>query len=554
MKVKILIALNILIILTFNTIAQTEYVLSDNKVYDFLERMESLQIIQRYNSLEIPKSRNEIAGFLKEVITNKDKLDESDNYLLTDLEAEFELELYGTLTKSQKLIGEGYFNLYSQGEKYLYFVNDTSANVNLFFNSAGKAQAIYANYSSPNHISTATIWQEELQIRGSFFNKIGFFYRGGNGYIFGQREAALLRKELNYNYKYELFGSYDKTTAGYITADLGLVKAKFGRDRMNIGYGPVKAVLGNNAPIFDNLSLKFHYKSVEVTYFHGKLIGDSGFATDSITAGVNTIKEKYIGYHRIGFNISDDFNIGAGEMIIYGDRPIDLNYLNPFILYKTAQNNNKDRDNSVVILDFNNKSIKGLKIYGLLFMDDIEVSKFGSPYWGNQFIYNLGFVSNNFYKLLPLELQFEYMRIDPYVYTNRLPKNTFTNDGYGLASYLQPNSELFLTQINYRFNNRLCVTATLSYYVHGANPLNPDGSIKRNVGGDILVGHRTFDDFDAPFLDGDKEITRAISGKIVYEPIKDYFFTGLVQYKNVSLQNSVNNKMIEAYLTFNYIL
>ncbi len=544
----------LLIIFSGSLFAQAEYVLSSNKIYDFLERMESLQIIQKYNSLEIPKSRSEIAGYLKEVIANKEKLDEADKNLLTDLEAEFELDIYGTLKHSQRLIGKGYFNFLSQDEKYLYFINDTSSNVSMFFNSAGASQAIYANYRNPNHSTSATIWQMQLQIRGTFFKKIGFFYRGGNGYIFGQREAALLKPELQYNYKYKNFGSYDMTTAGYITADFGLVKAKFGRDRINIGYGPVKSVIGNNAPQFDYLFLKMHYKSVDVTYFHGKLLGNTSFAYDSTMGEIHNVQQKYIGYHRIAFNLSDDFNIGAAEMIIYGDRPLDFEYVNPFILYKTAQNNNKDRDNSVVILDFNNKSIKGLKLYGLLYIDDIQVTKFGSPYWGNQFIYNVGFLSNNLYKTIPLDIQFEYTRIDPYVYTNRLPWNTYDNDGYGLGSFMQPNSELFLTQFNYRFTNRLKVTAGMRYYVHGANPLNPDGSVKRNVGGELKFGHRNSDATDAPFLDGDKEYTRILSAKFVYEPLKDFYFTGLLQYRNESLQNSIHNKRLEAYLMFNYQL
>ncbi|HED06851.1 MAG TPA: hypothetical protein ENI57_01900 [Ignavibacteria bacterium] len=537
-----------------NLFGQAEYVLANNPVYDFLERMETLHNIQRYNSLEIPKSRNEITVYLREIINNRKKLDNADKKLLIDFEAEFELELYGTLKKSEKLIGGDHYNFLSQGEKYLYFVNDTSKKVNLFFNSVGASQAIYANYNEQGREISATIWQMQLQIRGSFFNKIGFFYRGGNGYIFGQREAALLKQELKYNYKYRNFGSFDMTTAGYLTADLGLVKVKFGRDRMNIGYGPVKAVLGNNAPIFDNLYLKMHYKSVEVSYFHGKLIGNTSYLNNTITGGSNVVQEKYIGYHRIGLNISDDFNIGAAEMIIYGGRSLDINYINPFILYKTAQNNNKDRDNSIVILDFNNKSIKGLKIYGLLFMDDIQVTKFGSPYWGNQFIYNVGFLSNNLYKIVPLDFQFEYIRIDPYVYTNRLPRNTFDNDGFGLASFMQPNSELFFAQLNYRFTNRLNLAASFSYYVHGANPLNPDGTIKKNVGGDLLSGHRSSDSRDAPFLDGDKEVTRMFSTKMVYQPFKDFFFEGRLQYKVQSLQKSINNKNLEIFLTMNFKL
>ena len=109
---------------TINLFAQTEYVLASNPVYNFLERMETLHIIQRYNSLEIPKPRNEISAYLKEIITNREKLDNADKRLLIDFEAEFELELYGTLKRSEKLIGGDHLNLLSQGEKYLYFVQD----------------------------------------------------------------------------------------------------------------------------------------------------------------------------------------------------------------------------------------------------------------------------------------------------------------------------------------------------------------------------------------------------------------------------------------------
>ena len=76
-------------------------------------------------------------------------------------------------------------------------------------------------------------------------------------------------------------------------------------------------------------------------------------------------------------------------------------------------------------------------------------------YWGNQFIYNVGFVSNNLYKTIPLEFQFEYIRIDPFVYTHRLPWNSYTNNERSIASFMQPNSELFLTQFNYRFTSRV---------------------------------------------------------------------------------------------------
>ncbi len=537
--------------------AQTEYVLSDNRVYDFLERMETLHLVKKYNSYEIPKTRNEIAKYLKEVIAKEDKLDNIDKNILTDLKKEFELELYGTLNNSEKLITGDHFDFLSQKEKYLYFVRDSSKNINLFFNSAGLAEGIIGNYLDPSRSIGASVMSYELQVRGTFYDKFGFFWRGGDGVVLGQRDAALFRKDLQYNYKYNTFdkpNSFDITTAGYLTADFGFIKVKFGRDRMNIGYGAVPVIIGSNSNIFDYLYLSVKYKSVNFSYFHGKILGNTTTIYDSTFGTKNIITEKYIGYHRISFNLSNDFNIGVGEIIIYNDRPIDFAYLNPFNIYKTAQNSGKDRDNSMVIFDFNNKTIKGLKIYGVLLIDDVELSKLGSNYWGNQFIYNFGLISDNLYKNLPLTFQFEYVRQDPYVFTNRLPNNNYTNNGYSIGSFMQPNSELFLIQLNYRFTNRLTLSGNFSYYLHGANPLNGDGTVKKNVGGDINLGHREYDSMDAPFLDGDRETTRRFRAKLKYEPIKDVYISGTFTYLSESLQNSVTNKRFETFISFGFVL
>ena len=119
---------------------------------------------------------------------------------------------------------------------------------------------------------------------------------------------------------------------------------------------------------------------------------------------------------------------------------------------------------------------------------------------------------------------------------------------------MQPNSELFLTQLNYRFTSRLTLSANFGYYLHGANPLKPDGSVSKNVGGDINLGHREFDANDAPFLDGDRETTRRFSAKLNYEPIKDVYFSGTLTYLNQSLQNSISNKRFETFISFGFVL
>jgi|SRR5690554_478553 len=526
---------------------QAEYVTAGNPVYEFLERMDALQVISNYNSFEVPKSRGEIGKYLKEIISKENKLDDVDKKILNDFKTEFEYEIYGTLNSSQKLIGEGSYNLFSQNERYLFFHNDEKAN--LFINLLADGELIYRDNPDLNINSGTSLGAYGGEIRGTLLNKFGFFIRGYQGQVFGNRQTARLKKEVEYNFKYNLEpdeGYFDETS-GYLSADFDLLKMKFGRDRLLIGYGNIKPFVADNSPMFDYLSFNINYEFLNFSYFHGKLLGNSVFAGDSITGGTQVIDEKYIGYHRLSFNLSP-FTFSAGELIIYSNRGIDLSYLNPFTFYKSVEHSNQDRDNSMLFFDFNVKPIKGFKIFSSILIDDISFGKIGSGWYGNQTLLHAGVQSFNLYKIIPLDLGFEYIRVEPYTLTHRLPGNNFTHNGYNLSADLHPNSELFFSQINYRFNSRLRCSASFLFAVHGANPVNDDGSIK-NVGGDLNLGHRVNDSETVEFLDGDKEYFRKFSFIILYEPFNRIDFSLYVNYLNNSLQNSIRYKETQVFFS-----
>ncbi|MGE5804458.1 MAG: capsule assembly Wzi family protein [Ignavibacteria bacterium] len=539
----------LLIILLFNAsdYAQTEYIPSDNPVYNFLERMESRQIINDYNSFEIPKTRNNVAGYLKEVILNENKLDEVDKKILGDLKIEFEFEIFNTLNNSESLIGSGPYDFFSQNEKYLFYLYDSSR-ANFFINILGEGEGIFLNSSSAK--TSAVLSSIGGEIRGTFLNHFGFLLKGTNGFVSGSKQAATARKDLSYNYK--LNETPDETffdeTEGYLTVDFDLLRFKFGRDRMKIGYGYIKSFLDDNSPLFDYLSFNLKYEFFSFSYFHGKLQGNPSVEFDSVSGPSNIVEEKYFGYHRLGFNISEDFDFGLGEMIIYGGRPLDFAYLNPFSFYKSIEHSNRDRDNAMLFFDFNNNSFEGLKLFFTFLIDDIKFGKIGTGWYGNQTAINAGLKCYSLYGLLPVDIQFEYLRLEPYTFTHRLSRNSFTNFGYNLGSFLQPNSELYFLQINYRFNHRLDFSVNWSYTLHGANPKNPDGSVKENVGGDILLGHRIFDSDEINFLDGDMEYYRRFSISLNFEPVNRYIITLRVINFNDSLQLKKSVKETQAFL------
>ncbi|MHB8580280.1 MAG: capsule assembly Wzi family protein [Ignavibacteriaceae bacterium] len=537
-------------IVLYNVIvfSQNDYVKIDNNVYQFLERMEALHIINDYNSFEVPKPRKEIAHYIKEVIQNESSLDKIDQQILSDLKTEFEFDIFGTLKNSKSYIDSSY-NIFSQKAKYFYsYVKPEK--FNLFVNLLGEGEFIAKNNFDNNDNLSTVLGVIGGEIRGSFFNTFGFYIRGTNGDGFGNKQVATLVPEIQYNFKFneKQSQSFFDQTEGYMTADFNYIKLKLGRDRIQIGYGPIKSIIDDNSPEFDYIGMNIDYHFFHFSYFHGQLLGDSYFQPDSINGGINIVGEKYIGYHRLSIDFSKYFTFGAGEMIIYGDRPIDLSYFNPFTFYKSIEHSNQDRDNSFLFFDAVDGSIQGLKIYSTLLIDDLDFGKLGTGWYGNQTLFDIGIFSSNLYEVIPMDFGVEFTKIDPYVHTHRTGNSNFTIYGYNLGSIIKPNSEMLNLSINYRFTYRLTLSGDYSYILHGANPVRPDGTII-NVGGDEALGHRTFDALGARILNGDLEYSRIYTGSLSFEPYMQYIVTLKLVYYNESLQNSVINNQLQTYFT-----
>ncbi|MDP4114973.1 MAG: hypothetical protein Q8903_02495, partial [Bacteroidota bacterium] len=324
--------------------------------------------------------------------------------------------------------------------------------------------------------------------------------------------------------------------------------------RMKIGNGIMGTIIDASAPPFDYLFLNFKYSFFQFDYFHGKLLAQGTFPQDSITGLNTTIPDKYIGYHRLGFNISKHFSFGVGEMIIYKDRSIDLSYLNPLNFYKSTEHFNRDRDNSMLFVDFANNSFKGLKLFSTVLIDDIDFGKIGKKWYGNQTLYNIGFSSDNLYAIIPLSVSFQFIHVENYVFTNRLPNNNYTTFGLNLAGDLEPNSNTFCFQFDYRITNRLAAAINYSYTKHGMNVKDSLGNVINNVGGDINFGHRVMDNTSVGFLDGDLEIKHNLGLSLSYEPINQIICSLKALYLNNEIKKKLVLEDIRTFFTLSIVI
>lgn len=540
-----------LVIFSLQVFAQLDYVPIEHRVYDYLERMEYKGLIENYNSFEKPKTRKEVAGFLADLSKKEIQLSHIDKEILNRFCVEFEFDINGSLAHSASMFGkEGGYSLFSNLNKYLYYISDSSK-INLFLNFVENGEFIYNNDRINNTNANAILVQYGGLLRGTILNRIGFMLQATNGFTSGDRATAMLNRDVKQNFKFNEAGkgSFFDETLGYVTADFDMAKIKFGRDRVQIGYGTLKPILDDNSAPYNFLSFDFKYKALSFSYLHGKILGSESFIPDTLFGDTRVISDKYIGYHRFGINFSKDFSLGLGEIVIYANRSLDFSYMNPFTFYKSIEHSNQDRDNSMMFFDFANNSINGLKFFSTLLLDDLSFDKIGNGWYGNLTMWHLGVQTSLVEKYLPLDFQLEYLRIEPYVFTHRIQDNNFTNYGVPLNTNAQPNSELIFSQFNYRLSCKLSFSLRMSYGLHGANILNNDGSVKVNVGGDINLAHRAGDSETVKFLDGEREYKRFLGLAVIYEPYYDISLKLNLHYFNNSLARNVSEKSFQSFFT-----
>lgn len=541
----------LLFLITSVLTAQIGYVEINNPIYNYLNRMQSLHVIENYNSFEIPKTRKEITNHLKEIILKKDILNSIDVKTLSDFLVEFEFDLSYTTKNYSSLFGDtsdSYF--LNQNEKFIYVYTD-STKFNSFINFVGSTEGLYSNDKNNSETSSASLVTFGAEFRGTIFDNFGYYARATNGLQYGNTELASFKSNLRYNYKYNSDHDSSKffdETIGYLSAEFDYIKFKIGRDRVNIGYGISKSIMDSYSPQMDYLSLQLNYSIFNFSFLHGKLFGKTSYKSNKVSGTQKIINDKYIAYHRLGINFSKHLHIGFGETIIYANRNIDISYLNPFNFYKSVEHANQDRDNAMLFVDFRNNSFKGLTVFGTILIDDVDFSKFGTDWYGNKFVYDFGFTYEPFPESFPLTIGMQYLRIDPYVYAHRFDDNNYTSMDIGVGPNIQPNSGSCFFNIKYKPHYRIELEMSYQFINHGANEVDSNGNVIVNYGGDILVGHRMSDSDDVVFLDGIEEKTDHFIFTAKYEPIKNYLFTFKTDIIKIDKKNITEVNQIIANL------
>lgn len=497
-----------------------------------------MKIIPEYNSSGIPLSRNEIANNLRTIYEKLNQLNSIENKILNDFEIEFEYDIYGTTKKQYSAISrERFGNIFNdKKQKHLYFCNDS--NVTLFTDLNGSLSRRGSDGDSLK-TNSLLLGQYGFEARGTFFRSTGYFLKLFNGRIlqgddsdivFANETDVILRSNKDFLQK-KNFNSIEAYLR-YQTKSNWL-SLTFGRTPLNMGFGYIdKMYLSNNTAPIDFAKIDLNYKAVSYSFLYGNINGDS--------AGIHprTLSSKNIATHRMNINFSNAFKLGLWEAVIISEQAFSFTYLNPVSFLTSADlsigKEQTTENNTLLGIDFEVVPLKNFSVQSTLLIDDLTfgtLSKDDSLN-ENKFGWQIG---TYYVSPVNFNLSVEFTHLDPFVYSHRSNKSTYTNNALSLGHALPPNSDEIASKITYDITSRLRATLLYQHQRSGEGiEFDSSGNIIANYGGNINFGLGDAYLRTNSFLDGNRINRDVFTAEIFWEPVKQFFLEGKFQYRIIN--------------------
>lgn len=381
------------------------------------------------------------------------------------------------------------------------------------------------------HLQRTTTWGFDL--KGKMNNGLHFGFQFNDNIVYNSdyyNRIDFINKQgriltLNRNDRSEF-----SETTGYLYYENDYLKFGVIKDNLTYGEGKnSKLILSNRAPSFPSLILNLKLADwISVYSMHGWLL--SGIEDSSKSYNTNLFRrkvehEKYFALHSFQFDLWDMLSFRVGETIIYSDRGPYIGYMLPFILFRSLDHNfsygsEDSGNNGSLFFDGAFNLNKDIKVYASLFIDELSFSNLlrGNSE-RNQFAYSIGLNSSKLF-LNNLNYSIEYTRILPWVYSNWIPAQTYTNNRFPMGHYIGQNSDQIYFELNYGINYGLDVSLSGDYTRTGgfsdiSNQYNPPGEeflygMKRKIlrlGGEVKFRYleNIYVNFEYDFYDVKEE-------------------------------------------------
>ncbi|HYO22466.1 MAG TPA: capsule assembly Wzi family protein [Flavisolibacter sp.] len=422
-------------------------------VYDYLYRMAQKGLV-RWMDIQMPMDRRDIRSALTHLAANEPGLSGIERSELT-----FYLQEYAFDSLSTDHPEKFYFLkkdnakrvrplLYQKGENKIFLDPIIGSQ---YFRSNGKDNLHYfsgirlAGYFG-KHWGVNFLFRENTEKGDTLARDRNF--SSEEGIIPTASTGRLLNySNINFNIGY-------RWSNGSLSA---------GKENLAWGYGTNGSmILSGKAPSYPYIKLDYKpWDWLHFSYFHGWLhsnIIDSAQSYNTGTGVSDSRREvfhsKYIAHHSISVTPTKGLDIAIGESMVYSDR-LNLGYLVPVSFFRafdhyTSRYSIKAGDNSQFFgLISSRNHIKNTHLYAQLFIDEIRASRiFSAREKRNQLGYTIGINSTDLF-LHYLTVGMEYSRINPFVYNNLIPTQTFESHAYLMGDWMGNNADRLYLFLQY---------------------------------------------------------------------------------------------------------
>ena len=501
MKMRIA-GLMLVFLLPFIVSAQDVEAPLDHPVYDFLNRMKikhpDLSIRNQW-----PLSRIETARILADIDSIRRTAPDEFSSIEIAFLSRYQTEFYANTGRSIK-------GTPGQKEPHLYAWQTGESFGSFDFVVGGKAD-YRSNGAEKSEREVIAPYYGGI-LRGSIYG-IGFY---SDNRIYAEWGSRHYEGHYNPSRGYPFGTNEDGSRAiwdvseSYIQFNIKEIGVQFGRAPLRWGPARHPLFISDNSPAFDLFKLNVPVGNVLFSWFHGELR--------------SSFSHKWIAAHRIDIPFSPVFQIGIEESVIYGDRDIELAYLNPVMPYLIAEHTLGDKDNVAIGLDFDWKYRKAHRFYGEFFIDDLfSPADIFSDFWGNKLAFTFGHEMFLPGFLNQTRLIAEYTRIEPYVYTHHIPVNVYENYNEGLGHFMQPNSDLWAFETETWLSPAWKTGLLFTRQRHGE--------------GDRRTPHEDEEGEVKRFLNGIVQEELQFAWNLTWEPFRDIFVS--VRLSRVDVQNNL---------------
>ncbi|MBU0529423.1 hypothetical protein KKF86_06675 [bacterium] len=492
-------------------------------VNQFIERQITLGNLSQADAGVRPLTYSKVRNMLKHLAIVTDDLSIKDQQLLKRFESEFSIQKFDSrpnfpLQKSfLQSIGNTAFGKYQLHGSEPHFLSYRDS-------------AVYAWADIRETMRLETVdesiyrrFTDQVSVLGSLSDKLSFYVNFTMNRFVG--DSSLVYEIEDFKNEDHPYFDFVNWTLWYQSEAAFHVSTKYGDFQLSKtpviwGFSPEHSpILSGSTQTFPYINYSFRYKNMGFHFIHGSLLPfESG-----LIHKMENYPQKYLAVHRIELDINKDLTISFNEMVIYGNRPFEIEYLIPVNFYWPTEHNQGDRDNLLMALDCSWRIKPGLRLYNTIFWDELAWEKVLTKWWANKFVFQTGFhwVSKTSPYLTDLRVEATVSR--PWTYTHDEVVNSYASAGIGLGLPQGPNSQSVLIKVGF--------WPSYHWYFNISSMFVRQGS---GLGSSPLDNYNLRDrelDDNTPFLLGDVQNSSEFRIETNYTINRIFNLFGLVSYK-----------------------